>query len=106
MIKSVDIGGVRYSVAEVEGLERAEDGAFLYGEIMHTDLTIKIEADMAQVVKVQALLHEALHGLFHQTGHYDIEDEERVVQMLGCQLPKLLKDNPELVSLLLGDADD
>jgi len=105
MIDYVVVGGVRYQVIEINDLQD-DDGQAYYGRVWHRHLRIELDSDQARPQKIQALLHEALHGLFHQTGHFDIEEEERVVQMLGCQLPKFLRDNPELVQLLLSDEDD
>lgn len=99
----VRIGGCEYHVSETENLRYdGENSDKLYGLVRHTTLEIEIDSGSHPDVKVQALLHEVLHGLFHQTGHFDIEQEERIVQMLGCQLPRLLRENPQLTSLLLG----
>jgi len=100
--KRIVVGGVEYGVDEVKDLTD-EKGDSMYGLVKHTTLTMKVRDDLALAVKVQALLHETLHALFHQTGHWDIEDEERIVMMLGCQLPKLFRDNPELMKLIVTD---
>ena len=101
---SITICGVKYQVAMVDNLQD-DEGTYFYGRISHVDLNIEVEANQHHDVCVQSLLHETLHGLFHQTGHFDIDEEERIVQMLGCQLPHLLRSNPELVKLLLGGTD-
>ncbi len=101
--ESVVIGGVLYQVKEVEDL--GHDGADYYGYVDHMERRIDIEQKMVFEVQVQALVHEMMHGLFLQTGPSGYEWEERIVQMLGCQLPKLLRDNPELVKLMLDEAD-
>lgn len=102
MINQITICGVVYDVHFETELKNA-DGQAMYGMVFHQHLLIEVEDNQARLQKIQAILHEALHGLFHQTGHYDIEEEERIVQMLGCQLPKFLRDNPQLVALLLDD---
>lgn len=99
--KRVNIAGMVYPVSEVENLKNPFDGGFAYGTVMHTVPAIQIESTLADSVKVQALLHEIMHALFHQTGHSDDTDEERVVRMLGCQLPHLLRCNPELVAAIM-----
>jgi Zn-dependent peptidase ImmA (M78 family) len=94
------IAGVPYTVSEVADLKSDDGNALYYGCVQHVFLTIEIEKNLHNVVKLQTLLHEALHALFHQTGHADDDSEERVVTMLGCQLPRLFHDNPELLDIL------
>jgi hypothetical protein len=101
-LHEIKICGVRYSVGEVKDLRDEEGERRFYGKISHVHLTIDIEEDMARDVKIQAALHESLHGLFHHTGNFDIDEEERIVQMLGCQLPQFLRENQTLVELLMG----
>lgn len=103
MIEKIVICGTAYTVEEVIELQRESDGAYLYGSIMHTSLMIQVDKELHPIPKAQTLLHEALHGIFHYTGYIDVDNEEQIVQMLGCQLPKFLRDNPELVKLLLED---
>jgi hypothetical protein len=100
----VKICGVRYDVREVDDLRDESGEKRFYGRISHVHLTMDIEENMAREVKIRSVLHEALHGLFHQTGNYDIEQEERIVQMLGCQLPQFLRENRALVDLIMGDS--
>lgn len=93
--------GVEYDVVEVKDLHFA-NGEEAYGWVIHGDLLILVEETVVEEKKIQILLHEAMHALFHQTGQHD-QTEERVAWMLGCQLPKFLRDNPALVALINGE---
>ncbi len=100
--KQVAIFGTVYPVSE----ENLDDGdTYYYGKIDYMTPRIRIEQTMAQDVKVQALIHEIFHALCHHTGHIGYDNEERLAVMLGCQLPNLLRQNPELVQAILkGDS--
>lgn len=99
----VHILGADYTVTEVENLSDGE--RYFYGKIAHTVPAIQIESTLADSVKLQSLLHESLHGLFHQAGHIDIEDEERITWFLGCQLPGFMRANRKLFEMILeGDS--
>lgn len=103
--KTMHILGTDYTVAEVENLCGANGNAY-YGRIVHTTPLIQIESTLADSVKLQSLLHESLHGLLHQAGHIDIEDEERVTWFLGCQLPHFVRANRDLFLEILKGADN
>lgn len=97
---SLIICNVPYALTEVLGLKKEDTS--LYGLVSHTELIIQVEQALADTTKLQALLHESLHGILHQTGHFDIDQEERVVQALGCQLIHFIRQNPELIDLIRG----
>jgi hypothetical protein len=100
--KQVTVAGMPYSVTQVTDLTSPlADDAFCYGTVMHTVPAIQVESTLAERVKVQALVHEVMHALFHQTGHIDYVEDERLIRMLGCQLPILLRENPELVAAIM-----
>jgi hypothetical protein len=99
--KQVMIAGMVYPVSEVQDLQSPFHDEFCYGTVMHTVPAIQVESTLADSVKVQALLHEMFHALFHQTGHTGFDDEERIVMMLGCQLPSLIRANRELFERIL-----
>lgn len=104
MIDKVVVCGVPYTVTLILGLHGV-DGREYYGRVDHQQLAIDIEEMQADVVQVQALVHEAMHALLHQTGHLDIDEvvEERIVALLGCQLPGFLRANPELVRMIMSE---
>lgn len=99
--KEVHILGITYDV-EAMNLD-GDDGAY-YGKVWHLDPTIYIEETLRDDIAIQSVIHETIHALFHQTGHIDIDDEERVACLLGCQLPQLLRDNREFFLKILGEA--
>lgn len=98
--KCVVVTGMVYTVTEVEDLKWDED-TMAYGMVLHTVPCIKIEATLDERVKLQSLVHEMMHALFHQTGHSDFDYEEQMARLLGCQLPTLLRENRELVHAIL-----
>lgn len=103
----VHVMGTDYTVQEIENLSDGND-RYYYGRIRHTVPVIEIESTLADSVKLQSLLHESLHGLFHQAGHIDIADDERVCAFLGCQLPHFVRANRDLFLEILkaGTSDE
>ena len=100
--KLIHVMGTDYTVEEIENLSD-EDGRMFYGKIQHTVPRIQIENTLADSVKVQSLLHEAFHGLFHHGGHIDLEHEERIAWFLGCQLPSFVRANKALFQMILNE---
>ena len=97
--KHVIICGTRFAVREVDDL--GHDDTNYYGYIDHMERYIELEKKMKPDVKVQALIHEMMHSLLLQTGQGGYDWEERIAQMLGCQLPRLLRDNPDLLKVIM-----
>lgn len=99
--KTVKVGLHTYTVSEAENIERKEDGAYLFGHISHEEQTIDIRMALQPDMKKVALLHEIIHGVLFQTGHFlDGTDEERICVALSHALVQILRDNPELRELL------
>lgn len=103
-MNAVNIGGIWHKVEWVDDLRREfEDGEKqLYGYIDHERCRIQIEQHNDKRVKQASIVHECIHGILHQAGHYDIDrvHEERLAQCLGYGIARLLRDNPDLVKFL------
>lgn len=59
-----------------------------FGEIDYIKCEIKINANMPELVKKEALCHEMVHGIFVHLGYNDYAQDEQLVQALGnaiCQ---------------------
>lgn len=74
----------------------------LNGQIIYGKAFIEIEKDVDPQLVAPILVHEAVHGILHNAGHDD-EDEEQVIA-LGYGIVSLIRDNPELVKLIQGEA--
>ncbi|QPC81082.1 hypothetical protein G4Y79_15365 [Phototrophicus methaneseepsis] len=102
MIKKVKIITLDYDVEMVPRLEN-ESGNELYGWHQEYNQRILISEEYTEELQVRAIWHEVCHGLFRQFG-METDDEEEICRALGHMLPTLLRDNPELVKLTMGDA--
>ena len=105
MIASVKIGPMVYTVTEKPRLigDNADGhSVWLNGIIKLQAASILVEAEMNADMKAVALLHEAMHGILEGAGV--IEHPEPVLIALGYGLVALLRENPELVRLIVGDA--
>ena len=106
MIDSVKIGYRRYAVHEVDASELADNGR--KGEIVFRTGEIRIADNLPQDNAAEVVVHEILHGLFHDLGvDWSAEDEERMVERLSPRLAALFVDNPqevaEIVRMLQAD---
>ena len=98
-MKVIKVLGCDYELLEVDLISR--DG-FIFGEADHVDQTIKIASGLKPDRKAETVMHEVLHCLFHGLGENEAHDDERLVRALSCGLIQVLRDNPDLSSLLLG----
>lgn len=83
------IGGVDFSVAEIEDLREGNTG--LNGHIRFNLSTIEVEATLGEQQKRTVIWHEVIHGILEHAG-FD-EHEERMVCALGYGIVQVLKDN-------------
>jgi len=102
----IKIFGDTYGVIYRDELH-LKDGTFLFGEIDHVDRIIKICDSMNIHVEKVALIHEALHGATHITGHHDIDStvDERLVQCFSQVFIRILMDNPGIVEYLIQEEE-
>ncbi|OKL36846.1 ImmA/IrrE family metallo-endopeptidase [Domibacillus mangrovi] len=84
----VKIGGIKYKIEEVEGMENEFD---ILGQILYTRGTIKVDANLAADRKEQVLVHEILHGVFFEAGIE--EQDEDMINRVAMILYQVLKDN-------------
>lgn len=102
LLDSIKVGAVRYSVIEktdLHSVDSDERKVFLHGQIVYDAAEIRVCHEQSQDVKVAAVLHESIHAILNQAGHQ--EHSEAMVVALGYGLLALLRDNPELVGLIL-----
>jgi hypothetical protein len=98
------IGPVDYTVKQVKKLRDTDSEGktrSLHGDIAWTKARIRIRKDQAESRKVVTLVHEALHGLLENAA-FDGPHPENVIAILAFGLVELLRDNPELVALIVG----
>lgn len=79
-------------------------GEVLLGQCDHDHLVIRLSPDMPRERAAEVLLHETLHAITHLTGAikdlgYDIE--EAMVNRVAPALLAVLRENPDLVDVLL-----
>ena len=72
----------------------------LYGQIGIVDGLLDLADDLEGEEAVYALIHEALHGIWHQRKLAARAREERAVTELAWGLTGVLRDNPGLSSYL------
>lgn len=106
LVDKVVIGTVTYAVQEVTDLHIVgENGEkkLLNGHIIYGESVIKVDRYHSPDMKVVVTWHEVLHGLLDQAG---VEDHpEDVVRALGYGLVRLIRDNPALVAMTVGEGD-
>ena len=90
--ESIRIGGVEY---EIQYKDNLRDGnRLLYGQINYDDCVIYLSTTdgTGHQHMCITLLHEILHGIREHAG-FEIEDEEKVVDILSKGLYQVLQDN-------------
>lgn len=105
MIDRLKIGQVFYSVEAIPRLivdGSDGQGHYLNGHIQYHTCRIRVEAEAAEQIKPQIVMHEALHGILHQAGFEDHPEKEIIA--LGYGLVALLRENPEFVRWVLDGA--
>ena len=80
---------------------KTDEGKTAWGKIDYEQSTISIEARLSNFHRLEALLHEAIHGVADQMS---VELPEESVGALGYGLTELLLDNPEFIALFSAEA--
>ena len=104
MIDFLKVGPVVYTVKEVSDLHSIEDDGkkqLLNGRIRYADSEIQISTDQSTQRKLITLWHEAIHGIIDTAG-YEYHDEQQICA-LGFGLVQLIRDNPSLTQLTVGE---
>jgi len=99
--KTIKIGGTTYKIKTFPTDSSASDGSF--GELQADNEVIRIRKEMSSNKAANTLLHEALHGIWHEMamreGLANTKDEEEyVVTAFSNGLIQVLKDNPEFTN--------
>lgn len=79
-IRSVNICGVPHKIEECKD---SFDIDLHMGQIDYKNCTIKINADMTEDMKKEAICHEMVHGIFLHLGYNDYTNDEQLVQALA-----------------------
>jgi hypothetical protein len=89
--KIIRIGGVDYEIRDVDNLN---DGVNVcYGHISFEDSVIELHSkNQNHQKRCVTLWHEILHGIAEHAG-LDIENEERVIDVLAKGIYQVLQDN-------------
>jgi len=67
-----------------------------YGEIDYATTEIKLDATIASDQHLEVtFLHEIIHGILHDRGFKEAEDEE-LIEGIARGLHQLIRDNPEM----------
>lgn len=108
---TVKVGPYTYTVtlsdARIKELEK-ENNADLYGFTAHSFLEIAVSPDMADLMVRETVLHEVLHAVLYTTGisnRFSENAEEHLVRALSPALFQMLRDNPQLVTYLVGSSE-
>ncbi|HEY6021350.1 MAG TPA: hypothetical protein VIY48_16035 [Candidatus Paceibacterota bacterium] len=98
-INKIKIGGFSYAVEYIKDL-CDEDGK-LDGRINNELALVQIEVAMNDQMKVQSIIHEALHSIFFQIGRQDLNKKEDLVDSLAFSIFQVLRDNPDFIKSIL-----
>ena len=93
MNKTVRILGLDYEIEEVECVSKEE---LRRGEINFLTNQIRIDRNMPEDLKKQALIHEMMHAIFDLLGFEDLCTDENKVQSIATALHQVIRDNPKL----------
>ena len=76
----VNICGIEHNVIECEDTFDIDTH---FGMITYKDAVIKINKDMPEQMKKEAICQEMVHGIFVHMGREDLSQDETLVQALG-----------------------
>lgn len=106
--KKVAVGPRTYGIvvdATAIALRSAESQETLDGICDHNTQTITVRASLAPDAEACTIIHEVLHAIFETYGLTRLlgDSEEDLTRALEAPLLALLRDNPRLISYLVGD---
>lgn len=78
---TVNICGIPHEVIETEDIFNSD--ATHLGQIDYLKCNIRINKDMAQTMKREAICHEMLHGMLVHLGYTEQSQDETFVQALA-----------------------
>lgn len=82
---TVNICGIPHRIVECEDNFNVDTH---FGQIDYKTCEIRINKDMTEVCKKEAICHEMIHGIFVHLGYNDYTNDEQLVQALAnaiCQ---------------------
>lgn len=102
--ESVRIGGVEYTISFEEHLN--DKTHLCYGCISYEDSEIKLSSDRGtgHEFRCITLWHEILHGICEHAG-LEIEDEEKIVEVLSRGVYQVLQDNGRRLFDIVSESD-
>ena len=89
---AVKINGITYAIKSDDQSNDYLDHKRLAGECAYDILEIKLDSRLAPTAKRVILCHEIVHGILHESGYGD-KNNEALVRPLGFFLYLFLRDN-------------
>ena len=103
-IRSVQVGPFRYSVSAMTSEEIGDDCG--RGFINTRTCEIKIDTTYSRQIQIEVLWHEVKHAIHHLASLCDESKEEDYCTRAAPLDLMVLKDNPRLTKILLGEDND
>ena len=97
----IDIVGKTYNIDWHDKLLQLDD---CVGKCLPSQCAIFVDTTINSQQMRDALLHEALHGIYSEMGLCEIlkdDDEEKVVRLMATGLLQVLRDNPLFTKYIL-----
>ena len=93
--KSIKIGPHLYTVRLVDGIPGGDEGEITFAQIDTSALLIEVIRNCPSASIVAGhIIHECLHGIWHERNLGKRPDEEKVVIQFESGLIQLAQDNP------------
>lgn len=86
--KKVNICGIPHEIKQTEDVFDVETH---FGMIAYKECVIKLNKDMPEAMKEEALCHEILHGIFVHLGYEKDAENEQYVQCLAQAINQSFK---------------
>ena len=87
------IGGLRYTIEEVEDLHSI-DGEKCDGLLNVDTWAIRLEARLPEKAREQVLWHEIIHAMLNQMGRIEQYKDENLIDALAFGVVSVLQSNP------------
>ncbi len=97
-MEKIKIGAFVFSVTRFNNFWRGDKK--LDGHISHHQTSIEIEGEMNHQATTQVLLHEVVHGILQQANR-DVDEE--TIDVLSFGIYQVMRDNPELVQMIVAE---
>lgn len=103
MIENVQIDAVIYRVEETDEA-LIIDGRECGASVDYNLGLIRIRNDKAvgRGARAKFLMHEILHAVLHERGMFEASENEELIDALAAGLVNLARENPRLVSFMMG----